>query len=372
VPAAARPAQDASKPLLGLTVGRFGHFDPGYSRNRILAKALRRAGASVIDISDRRRFLGRTPALARAGWTANPDVFLIGFPGHSDVATARLASLRRGVPVVFDALVSLWETNVVDRQSVPARSVSGYRYRLTDLVACSLADAVLLDTDAHVAWFTAEFRLPADRFHRIWVGADDELMTPCVGRREGEFTVFFYGSFIPLQGVEHIIGAAERLQAQDAGVRFVLCGVGQTYPAMRGMAASRRIANIDFLGPRSPSELRRLMCESDVCLGIFGTSTKAQVVIPNKVFDALACRRPVITADTPAIRESFTDRENVWLCRPGDADALAEAIAAVKADFDGRNRIGAAGYELFRRRFSLDALSGDVAQVFLDAVGAHR
>jgi glycosyltransferase involved in cell wall biosynthesis len=371
VPAAARPAQDASKPLLGLTVGRLGHFDPGYSRNRILAKALRRAGASVIDISDRRRFLGRTPALARAGWTANPDVFLVGFPGHSDVATAKLASLRRGVPVVFDALVSLWETNVVDRQSVPPRSVSGYRYRLTDLVACSLADAILLDTDAHIAWFTAEFRLPADRFHRIWVGADDELMTPCgAGRRDGEFTVFFYGTFIPLHGIEHIIGAAERLQARD--VRFVLCGTGQTYPAMRRMAAARRISNIEFLGRRSPLELRRLICDSDVCLGIFGTSSKARLVIPNKVFDALACGRPVITADTPAVRESLADGETVRLCRGGDADDLAEAITAMKADLDARTRIGAAGHELFTRRFSLDALSNDVAQLVLDAVRNRR
>jgi glycosyltransferase involved in cell wall biosynthesis len=372
-PAAARPTQDAPQPLLGLTIGRFGHFDPGYARNRILAKTLGRAGASVIDISDRRRFLARTPALMRAGWKANPDVILVGFPGHSDVATAKLVSLRRGVPVVFDALVSLWETSVVDRRSVPARSVSGYRYRLTDLVACSLADAILLDTDAHIAWFKASFRLPADRLHRIWVGADDELMTPCGSRRrDGEFTVFFYGSFIPLHGIEHIIGAAERLQAREGDVRFVLCGTGQTYPAMRRMAAARRISNIEFLGRRSPPELRRLMCDSDVCLGIFGTSSKARAVIPNKIFDALACGRPVITADTPAVRECLTDGENVWLCRGGDADDLAGAITALKADLDARTRIGAAGHELFKRRFSLDALSGDVAQLVLDTVGARR
>jgi hypothetical protein len=122
--ARASPRQLPSEPLLGLTIGHFGHFDPGYSRNRILAKALRRAGASVVDIRDCRRFLARTPALARTGWKANPDLILVGFPGHSDVATAKLVSLRRRVPVVLDALVSLWETNVVDRRSVAARSVS--------------------------------------------------------------------------------------------------------------------------------------------------------------------------------------------------------------------------------------------------------
>jgi glycosyltransferase involved in cell wall biosynthesis len=364
---------NASKPLLGLTVGHFGHYDPGYARNRILAKALQRAGAEVIDIGDRRRFLARTPGLARAGWRAAPDVILVGFPGHSDVATAKLVSLRRGVPVVFDALVSLWETNVMDRQTVPARSLSGYRYRLTDRVACTLADAILLDTDAHIAWFRAEFRVPAAKLHRIWVGADDELMTPCRARPpDGRFTVFFYGSFIPLHGIEHIIGAAEGLQARDREIRFVLCGTGQTLPAMRRLAASRRISNVEFLERQPAPELHRLMCDSDLCLGIFGTGAKARAVIPNKVFDALACRRPVLTADTPAVRESLAHGKDVWLCRGGDADELAEAITTLKADPGARARIAAAGHELFKRRFSLDALSGDVARIVLDVVERPR
>jgi glycosyltransferase involved in cell wall biosynthesis len=361
------------KRLSGLTVGHFGHFDPGYARNRILAKALRRAGASVIGIRDRRRFLARTPRIARAGRNAAPDVILVGFPGHSDVATARLVSLGRGTPVVFDALVSLWETNVLDRQAVPAHGLSAFRYRLTDRVACSLAHAILLDTDAHIAWFRATFGVPLVKLHRIWVGADDELMTPCrAPRSDGRFTVFFYGRFIPLHGVEHILQAAEALQVRDREVRFVLCGTGQTFPAMHRLAASRRISNVEFLGPRPPPELRRLICDSDLCLGIFGTGAKARAVIPNKVFDALACGRPVVTADTPAAREALSHGQDVYLCRGGDPDALAEAITTLKADPEGRNRIAAAGHDLFRRRFSLDALAGDVARVVLDVVEGPR
>jgi glycosyltransferase involved in cell wall biosynthesis len=363
----------ADQPLLGLTVGHFGHLDPGYARNRIVAKALRRAGASVVDIGDRRRFLARTPYLARAGWAADPDLILVGFPGHSDVATAKLVSLRRRVPVVFDALVSLWETNVLDRELVPRHGLAEYRYRMTDRVACSLADAILLDTEAHIAWFRAAFGVPARKLHRLWVGADDELMTPCnPSAGDGRFTAFFYGSFIPLHGVEHIIGAARRLQVDDPEVRFVLCGSGQTLPAVQRLTASEGVSNVEFLGRRPVPELRRLICAAGVCLGIFGTGTKARSVIPNKVFDALACGRPVITGDTPAVREAFTHGEDIWLCTAGDASALATAITKLRADADARARVATAGHELFKRRFSIDALAADVSRTLLDVLERPR
>jgi glycosyltransferase involved in cell wall biosynthesis len=352
-----------ARPLAGLTVGRFGHFDPGYSRNRIVAKALERAGASVVDVADRRRFPHRTPALIRGGLATDVDLLLVSFPGHSDIATAKLVAGRRRAPILFDALVSLWETNVVDRATVRARSLQGLRYRLTDAVACALADAVLLDTDAHVAWFAERFGIPPRKLHRLWVGADEDLVGPCPPREPGmPFTVFFYGSFIPLQGIEHIVGAAERLQSR-AEVRFVLCGDGQTHAAMRALAQSRGVSNLEFVGRRSLRDLYALMCDSDVCLGIFGIGPKARAVIPNKVFDALASARPLITGDTPAVREALTHGEDAWLCPPGDPDALADAIARLEAEPATRARLAAAGRNLFERRFSLDALATDLARI---------
>jgi glycosyltransferase involved in cell wall biosynthesis len=175
-----------------------------------------------------------------------------------------------------------------------------------------------------------------------------------------------------LHGVEHIIGAAKRVQVDDPEVRFVLCGSGQTLPAVRRLTASEGVSNVEFLGQHPLPELRRLICAADVCLGIFGTGTKARSVIPNKVFDALACGRPVITGDTPAVREAFTHGEDIWLCTAGDASALANAITTLRADAGARARVAKAGHELFKRQFSIDALAADVSRTLLDVLERRR
>jgi glycosyltransferase involved in cell wall biosynthesis len=54
------------------------------------------------------------------------------------------------------------------------------------------------------------------------------------------------------------------------------------------------------------------------------------MVIPNKVFQILAAGRPLITADTPAIRELLDSNDAVCLIPAGDAIALKDAVLRMR------------------------------------------
>jgi glycosyltransferase involved in cell wall biosynthesis len=79
-------------------------------------------------------------------------------------------------------------------------------------------------------------------------------------------------------------------------------------------------------------------------------------VIPNKAFQALACARPLVTADTPATRELLVDGESALLVPPGDAQALAAALRRLASDDALRARISAGGLAAYRRHASEDVL----------------
>jgi glycosyltransferase involved in cell wall biosynthesis len=360
----------APTPLAGLTVLQVGHFDPEYARNRIMAKALRRAGATVIQSSDERTFARRTPSLMARTMPHRPDLVLVGFPGHLDVPAAKVIGSVNRAPVIFDALTSLYEMSVEDRRSVPARSAQALRLLAEDRLACQLSDLVVLDTDSHISYFASRFRVPREKFRRVWVGSDDEIMYPRPAPPRGGFRVLFYGTFIPLHGLDHIVTAAHLLERSGESVEVVVVGTGQTHDEVRALADRLGVSSVRFEGRRPYEMLPALIAESDLCLGIFGTSDKAQRVIPNKVFDALAMARPVITADSPAAREALVHGEHAWLCPPGDAEALAGAIVRLKGDPEAREHLGREGYRLFTEQFSLDAQSRRLAAVVGDVLAS--
>jgi glycosyltransferase involved in cell wall biosynthesis len=101
-----------------------------------------------------------------------------------------------------------------------------------------------------------------------------------------------------------------------------------------------------------PGEIAR----ATVCLGIFGTSDKVQRVIPNKVFECVAMGRPVVTADTPAMREAFGVDE-IALVPAGDPHALAEAVRRLVADRESREKLGAAAHEHYLAAYATEPLT---------------
>jgi glycosyltransferase involved in cell wall biosynthesis len=261
------------------------------------------------------------------------DALLVGYPGHFDMPVAKHAA--RGRPVVFNPLVSLADTLVADRARFERGSVAARLLERIDRYAFRKAHARFLGELAG-----------RDDVAVCFVGAEDRLFTPRWAPPD-RFTALFVGKLIPLQGVETILAAA----ALAPDIPFRVVGSGQLASLLAGRPSN--VEHVDWVDyEQLPGELHGAGC----ALGIFGTTAKAQRVIPNKAFQALACGTPLITADTPAARELLTDGESARLIPAGDAAALGEAVRALAADRELAQRIGAGGRAAYERHASEDVL----------------
>jgi glycosyltransferase involved in cell wall biosynthesis len=109
------------------------------------------------------------------------------------------------------------------------------------------------------------------------------------------------------------------------------------------------------------------VARASVCLGVFGGSEKAGRVIPHKVYEAIAMRRPVVTREGPAVEATFRAGDVVTV-PPQDPDALAQAIRDLLADSLRRERVADAGYETYQREFAEPRLAADLLDVLQAAV----
>ncbi len=339
----------------------FGSYDRDYSRNRVLLKGLRENGVEVIECQDNspglRKYIGLFLKYRRL--KTDYDIMLVGFLGHTIMPLARWLNHTR--PIVFDAFISLYDSNVYDRRILGPHHPRAYCYRLLDRWAMRLADVVLFDTRQHIEYAANFYQLPMKKFRRLWVGTDDSVFYPRPGRTNEKLRIFFHGSFIPLQGVEVIIHAAKLLEAEN--VEFQILGRGQTLAAMVKLARELAPTNIQFIDRRVAYEdLPGYIGAADICLGIFGKTDKAKRVIPNKVYEYAACKKPIISSDTPALRELF-DEADIKMIKPSE-QALAEAVLELKNDAALRQRLAENAYNKFTNNARPILIGAGLIEIF--------
>ena len=351
----------------------YGTYQRDYPRNAQVRSCLRGAG---VDVSERhvgvwdgtREAWQAGPATAarlalaeaRLAFSRRPaaDALLVGYPGHLDLAAARITA--HGRPIVFDPLVSLYDTLVADRRRFAPTSPVGRSLRRIDRAAFRTADIVVADTAAHADFYAEQFGLDSGRVRVCLVGAEDRLFRP-EARADEEFSVLFVGKLIPLHGLETILAAA-RLAPE---LPFRIVGSGQ----LAGLLADAP-PNVTHVPWIEYAELPAAIRAAGCALGVFGTSAKASRVIPNKAFQALACGIPLVTADTPAARELLTDSVDSVLVPAGEPDALAAALRALAADPTRRHEIGNAGRATYETRASEAVLGQTWRSLFEELVGA--
>jgi glycosyltransferase involved in cell wall biosynthesis len=374
----------------------FGGYDSRYPRNAVLRRGLALNGIDVAECRVRPGYrfwlrypllLSRWPSRSRTNLSllppsfSSPDAPSFSSSRHpasvsrrtfllvpefcqKDVPLAKLLALLGSRKVIFDPLASRFETKFGDWRWRPEESLAAWWNRAIDRWAFRLSDLIIADTLAHRDYYCREFELRPEKIAVVPVGFDDRIFKAELSRKRltpgpdsPPFIILFFGSFLPLHGVETVIEAARWVAKEDASIQFELIGSGQTFDRVQQLASDLKTTNIRFIGWMEQDELaERIAARADVCLGLFGRTEKAGRVVPHKVFQSMALGKAVVTARTPAAEEFFTHCENIFFCNLGEPEPLARAILELRRDSGLRERIARKGYELVWEKFHPGAI----------------
>jgi glycosyltransferase involved in cell wall biosynthesis len=306
---------------------------------------------------------------------AAPDVKPDLIVGHSGFgSTLFLRDLYPGVPVVnlFEYFYRVTDSDMDFRPEFPTRPVDRLRARarnamiLLDLDNCDLG---YCPTQWQLSRFPEEYR---PKLRAVFDGIDTDLWKPDpaasrqVGDREipAETKIVTYVSrgMESMRGFDVFMRAAKKVCDRRRDVLFVVVGQdrvcysgdarftgGKTFKEWVLSQGDYDLSRFVFTGLLPEPDLARLLAVTD--LHIYLT---VPFVLSWSLFDALACGATVLASDTAPVRELITDGQTGLLAPFFDADAFAEVANRVLDDPAEFRRLGRAGAELIRGKYSLD------------------
>ena len=348
------------------TILVFGHFDLEGGRSWVIRTGLIENGYTLQFCRTEAKGILRKYKELRQNWrkmSKMADAIYVPFLGHWVLPLAWLLARRRLIPIIFDAFLSLYDTEVCDRRRVSRFSPKARFLRFTDWLCCRLCSVVLVDTEEHRRYFVQQYGVDPKRILSLPIGCRTDLFVPLQDSNPTDtFTIEFHGTFIPLQGIETILHAAKIFQDQREPAHFLLIGRGQTFSVMQKLADKLNLKNVEFTGTIPMNKLPSLIAHADVCLGIFGTTAKAGRVIPNKAYEILNCGKPLVTARTTTSLQTFRDGINALLVNPGDPQDLAKKLLQLKKNLELRRMIARKGRELSVEKFQPGEIVGALVE----------
>jgi len=250
--------------------------------------------------------------------------------------------------IVNDFFISNYDTYVYDRKKITKYNPRAWWKFAQDWINFRFSKYLLSDTQAHFEYWQTLFGTFKGNHLVLPVLADKTIYYPSLTSEPKPkiVKILFYGSFIPLHGIDIILKAFKILEQNNTLFEGQIIGNGQMFLKMKNLHQTLGLKNVSMNGTLiNENELAQEIRQSHIILGIFGDSRKAHVVIPNKAYQALASKKVLITMKSDAINEFFSEKE-VITC-DNTPDALASKLMLLINNDKEMNSYQELGYQKF-------------------------
>lgn len=232
--------------------------------------------------------------------------------------------------VIIDFFISMYDTFIFDRKKFKENSLMAKILKKIDTITIKSAKKVISDTKAHGDYFISEFGLDEKNLKVLYLEADKKIYyqrnLPKLDEFADKFTVLYFGSILPLQGIDIVLDAVNRLK-DNKEIEFIIIGpIEKKY----NKVISDNVLYFDWL---SQDKLAEYIDMADLCLaGHFNKNiNKAKRTIPGKAYIYEAMNKPMILGDNSATHELYNEgNKNIYFVEMGSGEALATKILQIK------------------------------------------
>jgi colanic acid/amylovoran biosynthesis glycosyltransferase len=217
------------------------------------------------------------------------------------------------------------------------------------------ARTIVTETDYAARFLRERFSHRRDRVHRIYNGLDLADFEPADFSSTPPL-IIAVGRLIPKKGFGDLIRACALLVKRAKSFRCEIIGEGPLEKELNRQIDELSLRNAVVLGGAKPqTQLRgRLAMANVFVLPSVIDPDGGMDNLPTVIMEAMATGLPVVSTNIGGIPEMVVEDETGFLVKPGDAQAMADAIEKVINDRSSATSLGYSGYERARTLFSIE------------------
>lgn len=289
------------------------------------------------------------------------DVIIIGSPPLFDAIAGRTLAWLKRRPYIF-TVADIWPESAVQLGALRNRAFIWLAEQL-EWSTYRKATSVWALTDG-IRSTLVKRGLPAAHVFRLTNGVDTALFQPTPRDKakaalgwDDRFTVLYAGTVGLAQGLEIILDAAERLQ-DTPDVRFVIAGEGVKKAELKAEAARRGLTNVEFLGSFPYEQMPSVLSAADACLVPLKNLPLFAGAIPSKLYEVMACARPILLAVDGEARDLVERQAGAALyVEPENGSALADGVLWFLQHPDEARALGERGRAYVVAHYDREALT---------------
>jgi glycosyltransferase involved in cell wall biosynthesis len=192
---------------------------------------------------------------------------------------------------------------------------------------------------------------------------------------EGAFVCSYIGTIGLGSGLEIVLRAARLLRDEGRDdVVFALVGDGAIREELERKARQEGLTRVVFTGRQDKRTIPEFLSMTDACLVHLLRRDLFRSVLPSKIFEAAAMKKPIILGVEGSATEIVRDA-NAGICiEPENERDLVEAVKRLARDRDLAQRMGRAGFESIAAVYDYDRLAEKYAEIIerVAAMGSPR
>ena len=201
-------------------------------------------------------------------------------------------------------------------------------------------------------------------FKRFNQNVDSNIVREQYGINKDDIVLFFMGWIYDFSGLKEI--ALQLAESKRPNLKLLVVGEGDGYGDLQAIQEKNNLqGNIILTGKKPYEEIPAYISASDICLlPAYSGEKIMQNIVPIKIYEYMAMKKPVITTELPAVMKEFGEGNGVVYV-DGPEAVIPKALELVKND--SLETLGLKARRFVERR-SWDTITDGFEKILVEAI----